>query len=300
VLKRLNRKKSLNKGDIMKRTVFLVVVVILLIAFTCINGMIVASAEEIFDSPTADDVIDNSETNPNDSEQVPGDPTEPVEPVTPPEEDNPPVNPDNPTDEKTEETEEERALKEKLNELLQKLKDSEAMDYFTTTILPLLVSVGGTLLAAIALIVPYVKSNARFKKLQGVYMQLKDENNKISELLKSTDVTQLKDGLSEILGADIMSAVEGAIAELKIDKKALSEVVVRVDELQAMIAKLIDGAKVAWAESDTAVSCLCENTSQTVLEKQASHVQALEAYIVSQKGDEAQKILSEIKEEAGV
>lgn len=131
-------------------------------------------------------------------------------------------------------------------------------------------------------------------------MQLKDENNKISELLKSTDVTQLKEGLSEILGEDIMQAVEGAISELKIDKKALAELVVRVDELQAMLAKLIDGAKVAWAESDTAVSCLCENTSQAVLEKQASHVQALEAYIISQKGEEAQKILTEIKEEAGV
>lgn len=280
----------------MKRTVFLFVVVILLIAFTCISGIAVASAEEIYDLPTADDVLDNT----GDETTMPEDPTDPAEGEDGNEPEIPPEDPETPADDQEPTEEEDKVLKEKLDELLQKLKDSEAMNYFTTTILPLLVSVGGTLLAAVALIVPYVKSNARFKKLQGVYMQLKDENNKISELLKSTDVTQLKEGLSEILGEDIMQAVEGAISELKIDKKALAELVVRVDELQAMLAKLIDGAKVAWAESDTAVSCLCENTSQAVLEKQASHVQALEAYIISQKGEEAQKILTEIKEEAGV
>lgn len=256
----------------------------------------VASAEEILDSPTADDLIDepgDSEVTPENQETNSASGEEGA--VSEGEENDPSVSDPVPDPEEGE-TEKEKVL----NELLQKLKDSEAMNYFTSTILPLLVSVGGTLLAAVALIVPYVKSNARFKKLQGVYMQLKDENDKISELLKSTDVTQLKDGLSEILGADIMQAVENAIAELKIDKKALAELVVRVDELQAMLAKLIDGAKVAWAESETAVSCLCENTSQVVLEKQASHVQALEAYIVSQKGEEAQRILTEIKEEAGV
>lgn len=280
----------------MKRTVFLFVVVIMLIAFTCISGIAVASAEEIYDLPSADEVLDNT----GDEMTVPEDPTDPAEGEDGNESEIPPEDPETPADDQEPTEEEDKALKEKLDELLQKLKESEAMNYFTTTILPLLVSVGGTLLAAVALIVPYVKSNARFKKLQGVYMQLKDENNKISELLKSTDVTQLKEGLSEILGEDIMQAVEGAISELKIDKKALAEMVVRVDELQAMLAKLIDGAKVAWAESDTAVSCLCENTSQAVLEKQASHVQALEAYIISQKGEEAQKILTEIKEEAGV
>lgn len=67
-----------------------------------------------------------------------------------------------------------------------------------------------------------------------------------------------------------------------------------------MLKKLTEGAKVAWAESGAAVSCLCENTSQTVLERQNLLISALESYIVAQKGDEAQKILTDIKEEAGV
>ena len=37
-----------------------------------------------------------------------------------------------------------------------------------------------------------------------------------------------------------------------------------------------------------------------VLERQNLLISALESYIVAQKGDEAQKILTDIKEEAGV
>lgn len=247
--------------------------VVLLVAFmvlACGAFAVTAVFAEEITEPPATETLDTT----------PG--TEGEEPVTPPE--------DQTTDA------EEDSLKDKLNALLEKLKESESMDYFTTTILPLLVTAGSTILAVLALLLPFLKNHSRYKQLQGVYAELKTENEKLQELLKSTDVGQIKDGLAALLGDEVVKAVEA----FKIDKQALSEVITQLQELHAMLKKLTEGAKVAWAESGAAVSCLCENTSQTVLERQNLLISALESYIVAQKGDEAQKILTDIKEEAGV
>ena len=85
---------------------------------------------------------------------------------------------------------------------------------------------------------------------------------------------------------------------MKIDKKTYAEIKAQIDTISAQLNALINGATNAWRSSESAVACLAASPTQTVVEQQAAEIKALEDYIRETKGDEADKIISDVKTKA--
>ena len=187
-------------------------------------------------------------------------------------------------------------LKEKIAELTAKLneKTGGASDYFTTTILPLLISLGGGLITGLGVLVPFIKKNSKYKALLVAYNKVTEElDNKIESIqtiLSSTDVTKIKQAMSDLCGEELTKVVE----KLKIDSAEMAELKLSIKTVMAKLDSLIAGAMNAWAKSSDAVSKLTENPSETVLKDLMTAKDKLIAYIRTIKGEEADEIINQI------
>ena len=167
-------------------------------------------------------------------------------------------------------------------------------DYFTKNILPLVISAGSALLMGIGALLPYLKKNAKYKQLLGLYKGLQAKTDELTKAIQEGDPEKLKEVLSAALGTEFAKILES----LKIDKKTYAEIKAQIDTISAQLNALINGATNAWRGSESAVACLAASPTQTVVEKQEAEIKALEDYIRETKGDEADKIISDVKTKA--
>ena len=167
-------------------------------------------------------------------------------------------------------------------------------DYFTKNRLPLVISAGSALLMGIGALLPYLKKNAKYKQLLGLYKGLQAKTDELTKAIQEGDPEKLKEVLSAALGTEFAKILES----LKIDKKTYAEIKAQIDTISAQLNALINGATNAWRGSESAVACLAASPTQTVVEKQEAEIKALEDYIRETKGDEADKIISDVKTKA--
>lgn len=167
-------------------------------------------------------------------------------------------------------------------------------DYFTKNILPLVISAGSALLMGIGALLPYLKKNAKYKQLLGLYKGLQAKTDELTKAIQEGDPDKLKEALTAALGTKFAKILES----LKIDKKTYAEIKAQIDTISAQLNALINGATNAWRSSESAVACLAASPTQTVVEQQAAEIKALEDYIRETKGDEADKIISDVKTKA--
>lgn len=167
-------------------------------------------------------------------------------------------------------------------------------DYFTKNILPLVISAGSALLMGVGALLPYLKKNAKYKQLLGLYKGLQAKTDELTKAIQEGDPEKLKEVLTAALGTEFSKVLES----LKIDKKTYAEIKAQIDTISAQLTALINGATNAWRGSETAVACLTATPTQSAVEKQAAEIKALEDYIRETKGDEADKVITEIKSNA--
>lgn len=167
-------------------------------------------------------------------------------------------------------------------------------DYFTKNILPLVISAGSALLMGIGALLPYLKKNAKYKQLLGLYKGLQAKTDELTKAIQEGDPDKLKEALTAALGTEFTKVLES----LKIDKKTYAEIKAQIDTISAQLTALINGATNAWRGSESAVACLTATPTQSAVEKQAAEIKALEDYIRETKGDEADKVITEIKSNA--
>lgn len=167
-------------------------------------------------------------------------------------------------------------------------------DYFTKNILPLVISAGSALLMGVGALLPYLKKNAKYKQLLGLYKGLQAKTDELTKAIQEGDPDKLKEALTAALGTEFAKVLES----LKIDKKTYAEIKAQIDTISAQLTALINGATNAWRGSESAVACLTATPTQSAVEKQAAEIKALEDYIRETKGDEADKVITDIKTNA--
>lgn len=251
----------------MKKLSKIILLVLCMAIIFCFGGAgISAYAADDTVTPPTGEVVDTPEDNtpaddktPTDGENVPDADTEPTEDIT-----------------------------AKIKAIL-----SES-DYFTKNILPLVISAGSALLMGIGALLPYLKKNAKYKQLLGLYKGLQAKTDELTKAIQEGDPDKLKEALTAALGTEFTKVLES----LKIDKKTYAEIKAQIDTISAQLTALINGATNAWRGSETAVACLTATPTQSAVEKQAAEIKALEDYIRETKGDEADKVITEIKSNA--
>lgn len=125
-------------------------------------------------------------------------------------------------------------------------------DYFTKNILPLVISAGSALLMGIGALLPYLKKNAKYKQLLGLYKGLQAKTDELTKAIQEGNPEKLKEVLSAALGTEFAKIIES----LKIDKKTYAEIKAQIDTISAQLNALINGATNAWRGSESAVACL--------------------------------------------
>lgn len=246
----------------MKKLSKIILLVLCMAIIFCFGGAgISAYAADDTVTPPAGEVVDTpaDDKTPTDDENTPDADTEPTEDIT-----------------------------AKIKAIL-----SES-DYFTKNILPLVISAGSALLMGIGALLPYLKKNAKYKQLLGLYKGLQAKTDELTKAIQEGDPDKLKEALTAALGTEFTKVLES----LKIDKKTYAEIKAQIDTISAQLTALINGATNAWRGSETAVACLTATPTQSAVEKQAAEIKALEDYIRETKGDEADKVITEIKSNA--
>lgn len=165
--------------------------------------------------------------------------------------------------------------------------------FFEEKILPLIISAGSAFVMFIGAIVPAIKNAGKFKRLQGIYAATKAENEKFAELLKSTDIAKFKETIENLLTGDLKKK----IAELGNFQPQFDEIYAKLELLFAQMQAMKEGALNAWAQSPAAVAALTSSPTESAVLKLVQHNKALEGYIKEQKGEEAEKIIAELKGE---
>ncbi len=164
-------------------------------------------------------------------------------------------------------------------------------EFFNEAILPLLTSAASAVVGLIAISAPYIKKSAKFNKLHGIYLKQKEENETLQGLLNMTDISKFKEAVEKVLTEDVKRALDA----VKIDNDLVANFTAQIEVVKAQIQSLIGGALNAWAQSPGAVACLSAAPAESALRAQAAYVAALETHIKESKGEEAEKILTELK-----
>ena len=166
--------------------------------------------------------------------------------------------------------------------------------FFEEKILPLIISAGSAFLMFLGAITPALKNSGKYKRLQGIYSATKAENAKYVELLQGTDIEKFKETIESILTDDLKKK----IAELGNFEPKFDEMSAKMELLFAQMQSMKEGAINAWAQSPAAVAALTASPTESAVLKLVQQNKAFEGYIKEQKGDEAAKIIAELKGES--
>lgn len=261
----------------LRKSILLVICMAIIFCFGG-AGISALAADETVDTP-AEDVI----TSPEDGT--------PAEDKTPTDDKTPAQGGETATD-GAKEDETNKDLSEDITSRIKAILNES--DYFTKNVLPLVISAGSALLMGVGALLPYLKKNAKYRQLLGLYKGLQSKTDELTKAIEDGSPEKLKDALSAALGVEFSKILES----LKIDKKTYAEIKAQIETVSAQLTALINGATNAWRGSETAVACLTATPTQSAVEKQAAENKALEDYIRETKGDEADKIITDIKSNA--
>lgn len=189
----------------------------------------------------------------------------------------------------TEITDEE--LKDAAAETIAKINEymGTANGYFANTILPLIISASGSLIMGLAVIIPAIKKNNKYKQLQGLYTRLIKENENLQTLLTSTDVTKIKDAMTELLGEKITEAM----SKLKIGTEDFAEIKLALETLGAKLDAVKNGAANAWAGCPEAIAALTEAPDKAAMVALSVINQKLKQIIREKYGADGEKLICE-------
>lgn len=199
--------------------------------------------------------------------------------------------PAEPVNEQTAETETEtevKDLKAQVAEIVAAYNTWKDDNYFANNILPILLGVGSTLIGFIGCAVPWIRTHAKYKQLQGAYAALIDQTDNLKKLLSSTDPAEVQKALSALVSDELKRQINDVVAKIKVDYGALGEVKGQLQTLLAQVKALSDAAKVTWHVSPQAVALLSAAPTQAAVDNIAAENAKLKAYIREQndKGDE--------------
>lgn len=179
-------------------------------------------------------------------------------------------------------------LKAQVAELVAAYNTWKDDNYFANNILPILLGVGSTLVGLIGCAVPWIRTHAKYKQLQGAYAALIDQTDNLKKLLSSTDPAEVQKALSALVSDELKRQINDVVAKIKVDYGALGEVKGQLQTLLAQVQALSDAAKVTWHGSPQAVALLSAAPTQAAVDSIAAENAKLKAYIREQndKGDE--------------
>lgn len=182
----------------------------------------------------------------------------------------------------------------KLEEILAKLNAQTASDYFKQNILPLLTGTGSALVAGLLALLPYIKNKNRRKQLEAYAATLQKANADLDTLLKSTDPEAIKKAVDGLFGERATEIVNEMIRQIPIDNKRVNELATEIGTVNAKLDCLIKGAQNAWAKSSAATAALTEVPEKSLLVEKEAENAKLKAYIRTQAGEEADKLIVDI------
>lgn len=141
----------------------------------------------------------------------------------------------------------------------------------------------------LAVIIPAIKKNNKYKQLQGLYTRLIKENENLQTLLTSTDVTKIKDAMTELLGEKITEAM----SKLKIGTEDFAEIKLALETLGAKLDAVKNGAANAWAGCPEAIAALTEAPDKAAMVALSVINQKLKQIIREKYGADGEKLICE-------
>ncbi len=181
-------------------------------------------------------------------------------------------------------------------ELLAKVNTLTGDDnFFKNKILPYIIA-GLTELFLVGLffLTPFLKNKSRAKKLEGFAQALQGEKQNLTTLLSSTDAPAIQKALTETFGKYIDNMMEKFRAEYSGYVKMFASMKTTIETEYAQIKALVEAARQAWASKPEVVALLAESPEKSTLENQIAENEKLKNYIREVKGEEAEKIISNL------
>lgn len=187
-------------------------------------------------------------------------------------------------------------VESKLAELLLKVNALTGEDnFFKNKILPWLVT-GITDLAMVGFLIvrPFIKNKSRAKQLEGYIQALQNDKENLTTLLSSTDAPAIQKAVAETFGNYIDSTMKLLQNEFGSYMNTFASMKTTIETTYAQMKALCEAARQAWASKPEVVSLLAESPEKTTLEAQAKENEKLKNYIREIKGEEAEKIISDL------
>ena len=153
---------------------------------------------------------------------------------------------------------------------------------------------GSALVAGLLALLPYIKNKIRRKQLEAYAATLQKANEDLGTLLKSTDPEAIKKAVDGLFGERATEIVNEMIKQIPIDNKRVNELATEIGTVNAKLDCLIKGAQNAWAKSSAATAALTEVPEKSLLVEKEAENAKLKAYIRTQAGEEADKLIVDI------
>ena len=184
----------------------------------------------------------------------------------------------------------------KLAELIAKVNSLTGEDnFFKNKILPWLIA-GITDLAMVGFLIirPYIKSKNRAKQLEGYVQALQNDKENLTTLLSSTDAPAIQKAIADMFGNYIENTMKLLKSEFGSYMNTFVSMKTTIETTYAQMKALCDAARQAWAAKPEVVALLAESPEKSTLEAQAKENEKLKNYIREIKGEEAEKIISDL------
>ncbi|MBQ3047051.1 MAG: hypothetical protein II988_06605 [Clostridia bacterium] len=187
-------------------------------------------------------------------------------------------------------------VKQMLADLLAKVNSLTGEDnFFKNKILPWLIATITDLgVVGAILIGPFIKNKSKAAKMEAYAQTLQQEKNNLLTLLSSTDSVALKKAITELFGDYIEKAMTEFKKEFSSNLKVFASIKATIETEYAQIKALIEAARQAWASKPEVVALLAEAPEKSTLEEQAAQIERMKSYIREVKGEEAEKIISDL------
>lgn len=187
-------------------------------------------------------------------------------------------------------------VEQKLAELLSKVNSLTGEDnFFKNKILPWLIT-GITDLAMVGFLIirPYIKNKNRAKQLEGYVQALQNDKENLTTLLSSTDAPAIQKAIADMFGNYIENTMQLLKSEFGSYMNTFASMKTTIETTYAQMKALCDAARQAWAAKPEVVALLAESPEKSTLEAQAKENERLKNYIREIKGEEAEKIISDL------
>jgi|GEM_PF-6656905 len=181
-----------------------------------------------------------------------------------------------------------------ISELTAKVNSLTQDNLFFNEVLPIIMGIWSAILSALAMLIPWLKNNAKYKQLQGAYKVLTESYSDLNTVLTSTDPEKIREALSNVVLDEMKEQMQEALAKVKIDYNALGEVKAQTEILISQVKALCGAANIVWHGSAEATAILnAAPTAEAVAKAETENIK-LKEYIRQQYGDAGEEKIAEI------